>query len=216
MRFIVAGLVFVCVFNAAAAAENATQAAAPEAQAATGDKVDAGKAEPEKPAAPPEAAGYFDAGFGLGMQNYSEHTPIGWDGIAGYQWLESDHWRGGVQLHWLEGTISSGTSFRSTGLWLTANPKLDFLRWFQFKAGIVHDSYSSTSTQYASIPTYPYSTTQTQTTAWGGNGLAAGVAFVMPFDRWQLHLLDVERHFVAGREYNTYTISIVVLIEIFR
>ncbi len=198
MRFIAAGLVFVCMFNAAAAADNASQAAAPAGQA------------------PPEAAGNFDLGFGLGMQNYSEHTPIGWDGIAGYQWLESEHWRGGVQLHWLEGTISSGTSFRSTGLWLTANPKLDFLRWLQLKAGIVHDSYSNTSTQYISIPTYPYSITQVQTTTWGGNGLAAGLAFVVPFEHWQLHILDAERHAVAGHGYNTYTISIVVLVEFFR
>ncbi len=214
MRFIAVELVFLCVLSAAAAADDATLAAGPAGQAAPELKAEAGKAE--KPPAPPKAPGYFDLGFGLGIPDYSDSTPIGWDAMAGYQWMESASWRTGVQLHWLEGTISSYTRLQSVGLLLTTNAKDGFLRWFQLKAGIVHDSYSHTFTQYVSIPTPPYSMRQTQTTAWGGNGVVAGIGFVIPFDSWQLHVLDVEHHAVAGHGYNVYTVSIVVFAELLR
>lgn len=133
---------------------------------------------------------------------------VGWDAIAGYEWIETDIWNIGAQFHYLEDSFSKDTSYHSLGLYVTARPVNRWFQWMQFKAGVVSDGYSSIS---PTVNSQGYIVNQN--VSWSGTGGSLGVGFVLPEPNFQFHLLDIERHFVAGHSFNVYTISVLVLMQ---
>jgi hypothetical protein len=153
--------------------------------------------------------GSLNFGLGLGFANIPEDMAVGWDGILGYEWIEKDAWNIGAQLHYLNNSIGKDTDYRSLGLFVTARPENKWFQWLQFKAGLVSDDYS---TRPPRVDFQNY--LEGQNISWGGTGGAIGVGFVAPELFFQFHILDIERHFVAGHSFNVYTISVLILLDL--
>ena len=157
-------------------------------------------------------AGSYNFGLGINFADVPDNLSAGWDVLAGFEKTASNGWDYGAQVHLLNGSFIPDTSFNSVALYATARPENKWLRWLQFKAGVVNADFSDTSLKLVQQP--PYYNYAKQTTTWSGTGAAVGVGIVGGDGDFRWHLLDIHRYFVAGRSFNTYSIGLHVVFEL--
>jgi len=166
------------------------------------------KATPQPPYdSPQRGAVSFNFGLGLAFADlWPDNSTIGWDVLAGFEKTAPNGWDFGAQVHVLNGSLFD-TSLHTMALFATVRPGNEWLRWLQFKAGVVDADYSDTS----SVQQPPYYYYVNQTTTWSGTGEAVGVGIVVGEGSLRWHLLDIERYSVAGHSFNVYSISIAII-----
>lgn len=153
-------------------------------------------------------AGSFDVGLGLGFANSTDSNGFegGWDFQAGYEKSASDGWNFGGQLHLIQGwtdqskvatSMYDDTSmyFQSMALYATARPENKWLRWLQFKGGVVSADY------------------KTLTMEGSGLGLAVGAGVVIGGESFRLHILDFHHYIVAGHSFDVYSITLAIFLD---
>lgn len=138
--------------------------------------------------------GKFNFGLGIVMIdipdsgiNIPDDKIGGWDFLVGYEWLIAGKLRTGLLLHIIN-SWPVDAEYQSRGFFATARPENNWLRWVQFRAGIVSDHYS---------------TNRPDLMGWDGTGIGMGMGIVFDNGKERLHLLGIERHFVAGRSFNS-------------
>lgn len=154
------------------------------------------------------AADDFDLGLGFGFVTVQNDDPfdLGLDLQLGYEISEVQNWHLGAQFHLINGFTSKGSVdedkeyypedstsmvYNSQALYLTARPK-DW--WLQFQLGMVHADYYTVDKDTS------------------GLGPAFGFALVAPSEHFTLHILDFHHYWVNGESFNTYSVSMLILV----
>ncbi len=146
----------------------------------------------------------FDVGAGLAFVNPGapDGSDRGFDIALGYELPEVKELNFGAQLHLIHGltsrsdveqeraqNLSDSTvmAFDSQALYLTLRPE-DW--WVQFNAGLTHANYHTVE-QDAS-----------------GTGVAFGIGIMVGSGDFRLHMLDVHRDRIDGKNFYIYSFSI--------
>lgn len=195
----------------------ADEAAAPQETASPPGSVDTPESADTPASTPAEAPdsetpstphreGAPDLGLGLAFADVPDNNGIGWDVMAGYQWVTSGGTHAGIQFHYM-GSQWTSDSFQTLGAFATTRADTAPLSWLQLKAGVV--SADSSTTVLACNPVCA-----NQPVSWSGTGLGIGIGLA-PVTRhgWVVHIFDVEHDSVAGHDFNIYTASILVFIN---
>jgi hypothetical protein len=149
------------------------------------------------------APGAVDLGLGLGFADVPNSFGVGLDVMGGYEWEIAGGGHAGVQMHYM-GSSWTTDSYQTLGVFATTRAENKWLSWLQFKMGMVSDN------SYAMVPICNQFCID-QPVSWSSMGPAVGMGISVDNGGWIVHLLDVERHFVAGHAFNLYSVSILVL-----
>lgn len=160
----------------------------------------------------PVLAEGVDVGAGFGVVSLQQGFEGGWDIQVGYEFKETQRFSIGAQWQWYKGWTSEsslgkteGMAFRSNALYLTARPKHEALQWLQLKAGVVNANYKIAEYDTAS------GTVTVRIDRSGETGLALGAGLVFGSEKVRFHLLDYQRYSFSGESFDSFNISLVLL-----
>ena len=160
----------------------------------------------------PAAAEGVDVAAGLGVVSHQQSFEGGWDIQVGYEFKETQRFSIGAQWQWYKGWTSEsslgkteGMAFRSNALYLTARPKHEALQWLQLKAGVVNANYKIAEYDSAS------GRVVVRADRSGETGPAFGASLVFGSDKVRFHLLDYQRYSFSGESFDSFGISLMLL-----
>jgi hypothetical protein len=160
----------------------------------------------------PVLAEGLDVAAGLGVVSHQQGFEGGWDVQVGYEFKETQRFSIGAQWQWYKGWTSEsslgkteGMAFRSNALYLTARPKHEAWKWLQLKAGVVNANYKIAEYDSAAGAVVVSADRS------GETGLALGASLVFGSDMVRFHLLDYQRYSFSSESFDSFGISLVLL-----
>jgi hypothetical protein len=160
----------------------------------------------------PVRAEGVDIAAGFGVISHQQGFEGGWDIQVGYEFKETQRFSLGAQLQWYKGWTSEsrvgeeeGMAFRANALYLTARPRHEALQWLQLKAGVVNANYKIAEYDSAA------GTVVVRSDRSGETGLALGASLVFGSDKVRFHLLDYQRYSFSAESFDSFGISLVLL-----
>ena len=160
----------------------------------------------------PVLAEGVDIAAGPGVVSHQPGFEGGWDVQVGYEFKETERFSIGAQWQWYKGWTSEsrlgeqeGMAFRANALYLTARPKREAFQWLQLKAGVVNANYKIAEYDSAA------GTVVVRSDRSGETGLALGASLVFGSDTVRFHLLDYQRYSFSAENFDSFGISLVLL-----